>query len=95
MKLKSRLIYVDENKIQKKENDNSNEKTNEIGGLELIEKVATTSNRILNSSNQVGNVIASLMAIRPQTYIDWNSFVKWVGLSFMAGFLLGWLIQKK
>jgi hypothetical protein len=89
--MKSKIVYVDEPEKE----DKSKQDFNGLNAVEKIEQIATTSNRLLQSSSQVGNVMSTLMGIQPQTYVPWNTFINGVGIAFIAGVLVGCLLIKK
>jgi uncharacterized membrane protein YjjP (DUF1212 family) len=92
--MKSRLIYVDENGKHKidKENLQDQKTFDGLSALEKVEQVATLSNRVVNSSQQVGNVMATLMSIKPQEYVSWQTFITGIGIAFIAGVLVSPLL---
>jgi hypothetical protein len=92
--MKSRLIYVDENGKHKidKEALQDQKTFDGLSALEKVEQIATLSNRIVNSSQQVGNMMATLMNIKHQEYVSWQTFITGIGIAFIAGVLMSSLV---
>jgi hypothetical protein len=92
--MKSRLIYVDEDgKYKIKKEDLQDQKSFDgLNALEKIEQVATLSNKVVNTSQQVGNMVATLMNIKHQEYVSWQTFITGIGIAFIAGVLMSSLI---
>jgi uncharacterized membrane protein YjjP (DUF1212 family) len=90
--MKSRLIYVDEGKHKIDKENLQDQKTDGLSALEKVEQVATLSNRVVNSSQQVGNFMATLMNIKPQEYVSWQTFITGIGIAFIAGVLVSPLL---